>query len=124
MARDINFDLADGQRMAVVGPNGCGKSTLLDVVAGVLPAESGLVDLHGNLVGVLDQMPGFGQSESISSWISNRVGVTVATEKMEKAATALTVSDSSEVSITRGIVCIRPVISGKSYGALGLIQVW
>ena len=98
LARDINFDLADGQRMAVVGPNGCGKSTLLDVVAGVLPAESGSVDLHGNLVGVLDQMPGLGQSESISSWISDRVGVTAATEKMEKAATALTVSDSSETA--------------------------
>ncbi len=98
LARDINFDLADGQRMAVVGPNGCGKSTLLGVVAEALPVESGSLDLHGNSVGVLDQMPGLGQSESISSWISDRVGVTAATEKMEKAASALTISDSAETA--------------------------
>ena len=35
--------------MGILGPNGAGKSTLLDVIAGVLPASRGKVDLRGAL---------------------------------------------------------------------------
>jgi ABC-type nitrate/sulfonate/bicarbonate transport system ATPase subunit len=37
----ISFDVRDGERIAVVGPNGCGKSTLLRVLAGLVPATGG-----------------------------------------------------------------------------------
>ena len=40
---DINLTLAAGEFVAVVGPSGCGKSTLLNIVAGLLPADSGRV---------------------------------------------------------------------------------
>jgi NitT/TauT family transport system ATP-binding protein len=33
-----------------VGPNGCGKSTLLRVIAGLLPAEAGIVEVEGRPV--------------------------------------------------------------------------
>ena len=43
----IDFTIADGQFVAVVGPSGCGKSTLLKILAGLLPASRGEVQLHG-----------------------------------------------------------------------------
>jgi NitT/TauT family transport system ATP-binding protein len=45
--RHLDLDVAAGSFTAIIGPNGCGKSTLLRVVAGLLPATSGTVELGG-----------------------------------------------------------------------------
>jgi ABC-type Mn2+/Zn2+ transport system ATPase subunit len=45
--RDIDLDIAAGTLTSVVGPNGAGKSTLLKVIAGLLPARSGSVEVLG-----------------------------------------------------------------------------
>ena len=39
----LDFELAPGDRIGIIGPNGAGKSTLLDILAGVLPSDSGTV---------------------------------------------------------------------------------
>jgi len=44
----ITFHLHIGERVAVVGPNGAGKSTLFKVIAGVLTATSGSVNVFGS----------------------------------------------------------------------------
>jgi len=46
--RDVSFALAEGGALVVTGPNGTGKSTLLKVVAGLLPAAQGRVDVDAN----------------------------------------------------------------------------
>jgi ABC-type Mn2+/Zn2+ transport system ATPase subunit len=43
---DVAFAVREGQRIGVLGPNGGGKSTLFKVMLGVLPAQSGKVDLR------------------------------------------------------------------------------
>lgn len=43
----VGFSLAEGDGLVVTGPNGSGKSTLLRIVAGLLPAASGLVRVEG-----------------------------------------------------------------------------
>jgi manganese/iron transport system ATP-binding protein len=45
---EITFHLHAGERIAVVGPNGAGKSTLFKVVAGVLPPNTGEVNIFGS----------------------------------------------------------------------------
>jgi heme exporter protein A len=45
--RNVNFNLASGQALAVLGPNGAGKSSLLRILAGLLRADSGRLDLEG-----------------------------------------------------------------------------
>ena len=43
LVRDVNLDLASGDRIAVVGPNGAGKTTLLALLAGDLRPSCGLI---------------------------------------------------------------------------------
>ncbi len=43
----MDFDLADGERVALAGPNGAGKSTLLRMLATLLSPESGELEVLG-----------------------------------------------------------------------------
>jgi NitT/TauT family transport system ATP-binding protein len=45
--RDVSFDVARHEFLAVLGPSGCGKSTLLRLVAGLLRPTSGRVEVFG-----------------------------------------------------------------------------
>ncbi|GAA1340819.1 sulfate/molybdate ABC transporter ATP-binding protein [Arthrobacter roseus] len=44
---EVNFELADGETLAVLGPNGAGKSTLLALLAGLLTPDVGAAVLDG-----------------------------------------------------------------------------
>jgi D-xylose transport system ATP-binding protein len=47
---DVDFEVRDGEVMALVGDNGAGKSTLIKSVAGIHPFDSGEVFFDGNPV--------------------------------------------------------------------------
>lgn len=53
--RDVRFDLARGERLAVLGPSGVGKSTLLRIVAGVDDAFEGRVERPGHVAMVFQE---------------------------------------------------------------------
>jgi D-xylose transport system ATP-binding protein len=47
---DVDFEVRDGEVMALVGDNGAGKSTLIKCVAGIYPIDSGEVLFDGEPV--------------------------------------------------------------------------
>jgi ABC-type sugar transport system ATPase subunit len=49
----VSIEVPRGSTLAVVGPSGAGKTTLLRVIAGLLPARSGDVQLDGRSVSAL-----------------------------------------------------------------------
>ncbi len=46
--RGLNFTIADGDFVTIIGGNGAGKSTLLNAVAGVWKPDSGVIYIDGN----------------------------------------------------------------------------
>lgn len=47
---DLSFEIGVGEFVCLVGPSGSGKSTLLRILAGLLPANSGELSLHGQSI--------------------------------------------------------------------------
>jgi len=45
--REVDIEIAPGERRAILGPNGAGKTTLFNVICGDFPATSGRVELFG-----------------------------------------------------------------------------
>jgi ATP-binding cassette subfamily F protein 3 len=54
--QNINFEIRDTEKIAIVGRNGCGKSTLLKVIAGMVDLDDGYVNMAGKPnIGYLEQ---------------------------------------------------------------------
>ncbi len=47
---DVNFRVAPGEIVGLVGPNGSGKTTTINVISGLLQADHGTVDFMGHKV--------------------------------------------------------------------------
>lgn len=43
----VCLDVADGEFLGIIGPNGGGKSTLLKAILGLIPVETGTVQIYG-----------------------------------------------------------------------------
>ena len=56
---NVNFSIAEGETVGIVGHNGSGKSTLLKCICGVLQPSSGEIRLRGSLAALLELGAGF-----------------------------------------------------------------
>ncbi len=59
--RKVDVSLAAGERLSILGPGGCGKTTLIKCLLGLVPADSGSIDLLGT------DMIGAGTDEKTSN---------------------------------------------------------
>jgi ABC-type polysaccharide/polyol phosphate transport system ATPase subunit len=57
--RDVSLDVGPGEAVAIVGQNGSGKSTLLKLLAGIIPPDTGRVDMGGTVASMLELGAGF-----------------------------------------------------------------
>src|SRR5690606_4216202 len=46
VADDIDLEVRGGEILGLIGPNGAGKTTLFNLISGVLPLDSGTVELN------------------------------------------------------------------------------
>ena len=49
--RDVDLDVAPGERRAILGPNGAGKTTLFNLISGDIHQTSGTIEFQGHDVG-------------------------------------------------------------------------
>jgi putative ABC transport system ATP-binding protein len=64
---DIDFDIPEGEFLALMGPSGSGKSTLLNLIAGIDRADSGELRVGGTDIGKLSQ-------SELAEWRAANIG--------------------------------------------------
>jgi teichoic acid transport system ATP-binding protein len=47
--RGLSFEIEEGDMIGIVGTNGSGKSTLLNILSGVIPQTSGVLNIDGSI---------------------------------------------------------------------------
>lgn len=57
--QDVSFEVEQGDALGLIGLNGCGKSTMLKVIAGVLKATKGSVQVNGTVAPLIELGAGF-----------------------------------------------------------------
>ena len=57
--KDVNFEIAQGDRVGIIGRNGAGKSTLLKVLSRITEPTIGRVTLRGRVASLLEVGTGF-----------------------------------------------------------------
>ncbi len=86
--KDINFSIAEGQKVGLIAKNGIGKSTLLSIISGKEGYDSGNIIFRRDLkVGILEQSPVFDPVDSVLDACFNHEGNE---EKILKAKQILT----------------------------------
>ncbi len=71
---DVAFSVRPGEVLGLIGPNGAGKTTLFECLAGVLPADRGVVTLDGRALSPRDvNATLFYVPDGIAPWPSQSV---------------------------------------------------
>ncbi|MFD1147432.1 ABC-F family ATP-binding cassette domain-containing protein [Saccharothrix hoggarensis] len=96
----LDLVVAPGDVIGLVGANGAGKSTLLRTLAGLLPAERGVIRLSPvtATVGHLPQEPDRRPGETVRAFLARRTGVADAQAELDRATEALTAGEDDGYS--------------------------
>jgi NitT/TauT family transport system ATP-binding protein len=69
---NVSLDVKAGEILALVGPSGCGKSTLLRIIAGLLPATRGTIDVLLASAGDRPALTMLFQQDTLAPWLTVR----------------------------------------------------
>lgn len=85
--KDVSFTIKKGESFGIIGKNGSGKSTMLQILAGILPATCGTVNVHGRVAALLELGSGFNpESTGYENIYMNAAILGVSKEAIDKKA--------------------------------------
>ncbi|HQR32660.1 MAG TPA: ABC transporter ATP-binding protein [Blastocatellia bacterium] len=72
--RDVSFSVRQGEMLGLIGPNGAGKTTLFECLAGLAPADAGVLTFRGELLPAANRQRAlFYLPDGISPWAAQTV---------------------------------------------------
>ena len=98
----LDLEVAVGEFVSVIGPSGCGKSTLLRVIGGLVPYESGTVDVIGTTPAHARRTKQLGftpQTPALLPWRTVRRNVQFLRELNSRRAVGESLSESEAVAL-------------------------
>ena len=137
--KDVDLTVGDGEFVCLLGPSGCGKTTLLNVMAGLLPADRGTVEIRGGS-GRDPVVRTVFQESRLLPWMTVRENLAFVLDGPERAKTAridewlgrvglggtqdyyprqLSIGMQQRVSVARGLIVEPDVLfMDEPFGAL------
>ncbi len=97
---DVSLTVEMGSIYGLIGHNGAGKTTLLSTMAGLIEADSGSFDFHGNRVSYLPDIPQYFDYLTAGEYISFLQSGKVASGKRSKDELLTGVGLTSSVKIS------------------------
>ena len=85
---NVSLTIGAGEFVSILGPSGCGKSTLLNMIAGLLPASAGAIEVLGKPVkGPVHELGIVFQQHLLLGWrtILNNVLLQIEVRRLNKA---------------------------------------
>ena len=67
--KGIDMEIKSGELVALMGPSGCGKSTLLNIIGGLMPADSGHIELNSRKYGIKNPSSIVDVRRNLVGWI-------------------------------------------------------
>lgn len=92
----IDVDIMTGSITFIVGPSGCGKTTLISVLAGILSAEAGEVEVFGTRLSDLSRLELARFRASTIGFIFQQFNLLPALTAAENASVPLLIKGASE----------------------------
>jgi len=72
--KDINFNLQEKQRVAIIGQNGQGKSTFMKIITKEIEPDSGEIAIDKSIkIEMLDQQPKFKTGQTVKDAIEEQL---------------------------------------------------
>ena len=90
--KGIDMKIERGELVALMGPSGCGKSTLLNIIGGLLPADSGEIDLESRKYGLKNPSAVVDVRRTLVGWIFQDFHLLDHLTALDIVATALEIS--------------------------------
>jgi len=108
--KGIEMEIKSGELVALMGPSGCGKSTLLNIIGGLLPGDSGSIELNGRNYGLKNPSSVVDVRRSLVGWIFQDFHLLDHLSALDNVAMALEISGvPSKEAEKRAILALEKV---------------